>query len=255
MDSHDGRADLERLFLQQRPLIQRLVAFTAWRYQLTPQDTEDFESWVTLKIIDDDYRVLRQFAGRSTLKSYLTVVVNREIIEFHRRAYGKRRHPPGEVAKLIDQYGNRENYPVERIRDLLQEKHGVEVTQEDVERAIADGRRLHCGRSFVGEEAFADRPSPNPDPEQSLVAEERRRQLERVHACIDRLITQLPELEGTMLTLRFKKGMKIVDIARQWRVEEKPLFRRFQIVLRKLREALCKEGIDGPFVRDLLSND
>jgi RNA polymerase sigma-70 factor (ECF subfamily) len=57
---------------------------------VTNADVEDIAAEVLLQIVDDDYRVLRQFKGLSALPTYLTVVARRicvrEIVKRHREA-------------------------------------------------------------------------------------------------------------------------------------------------------------------------
>ena len=57
---------------------------------LSPDDVEDLASEIFLEIVDDDYRVLRQFKGESALPTYLTVVSRRicvkEVVKRHREA-------------------------------------------------------------------------------------------------------------------------------------------------------------------------
>ncbi len=45
--------------------------------RVSPEDVEDIASEVMLQIIADDYKVLRQFRGHSSLATYLTVVARR----------------------------------------------------------------------------------------------------------------------------------------------------------------------------------
>jgi RNA polymerase sigma-70 factor, ECF subfamily len=55
-----------------------------------PADVEDIAAEIFLGIVDDDYRVLRQFKGHSSLPTYLTVVARRicvkEVIKRQREA-------------------------------------------------------------------------------------------------------------------------------------------------------------------------
>jgi RNA polymerase sigma-70 factor, ECF subfamily len=57
---------------------------------LSPADTEDIAAEILLKIVDDDYQVLRRYRGNSSLPTYLTVIARRicikEIIKRHREA-------------------------------------------------------------------------------------------------------------------------------------------------------------------------
>ncbi len=57
---------------------------------LSPADIEDIAAEVLLKIVDDDYEILRRYKAISSLPTYLTVIARRiavkEIIKRHREA-------------------------------------------------------------------------------------------------------------------------------------------------------------------------
>ncbi len=57
---------------------------------MSPDDVEDLAAEIFLGIVDDNYRVLRQFKGESSLPTYLTVVARRigvrEVVKRHREA-------------------------------------------------------------------------------------------------------------------------------------------------------------------------
>jgi len=54
---------------------------------LRPEDTEDLAAEILLQIVNNDYAVLRQFRGQSSLAAYLTVIARRICVhELARRA-------------------------------------------------------------------------------------------------------------------------------------------------------------------------
>lgn len=56
-------------------------------FPLTSEDTEDIAAQVMLQVIDNDYAVLRNFRGQSSLATYLTVIARRTTVhELARRA-------------------------------------------------------------------------------------------------------------------------------------------------------------------------
>ncbi len=63
-------------------LVYHVVQHTAdMRSQpLKPEDKEDAAAQVMLKIVENDYAVLRQFRGKSSLASYLTVIARRTCV-------------------------------------------------------------------------------------------------------------------------------------------------------------------------------
>src|SRR5438477_2184917 len=61
---------------------------------LRPEDTEDLAAEVLLQIVANDYAVLRQFRGNSSLATYLTVVARRICVhELARRAAAREVQP------------------------------------------------------------------------------------------------------------------------------------------------------------------
>lgn len=87
-------------------LVYHVVQHTAdlRSFPLKPEDTEDLAAQVLLQIVDNDYAVLRQFRGNSSLSTYLTVVARRTCIhELVRRAPGKEAHVKGNSQALLDE--------------------------------------------------------------------------------------------------------------------------------------------------------
>ncbi len=96
---------------------------------LQPEDVEDLAAEILLQIVARDYQVLREFRGKSSLATYLTVVARRICIhELSRRAAAREvqteaepeeSHQPGmglemleEVAKLLKKLPARERQVV-----------------------------------------------------------------------------------------------------------------------------------------------
>ncbi|MGH7489945.1 MAG: hypothetical protein ACREMY_30715, partial [bacterium] len=85
----EGPAARETAFLSLLPTIDRIVSFVCRRNNLGPAEADDFRSLVRLKLIENDYDVLRRYQGRSTLRTYLTVVVQRRFLDYRISEWGK----------------------------------------------------------------------------------------------------------------------------------------------------------------------
>ena len=92
---------------------------------LSPDDIEDLAAEIFLGTVDDDYKVLRQFKGASSLPTYLTVVARRicvkEVVKRHREA------ELGHISasrSALDDGGSDESEPV--------------ASAEEVERMLKD---------------------------------------------------------------------------------------------------------------------
>ena len=79
---------------------------------LTTEDVEDIAAEIFLKIVDNDYAVLKKFKGMSSLPTYLTVIARRtcvkELIKRHREARARsRERPPGRSSTTVRQTKSR----------------------------------------------------------------------------------------------------------------------------------------------------
>lgn len=61
------------------PLIYKVISFSAAQRHIpvNTQDTEDIAAEVMLKLVENDYAILKRFEGRSTFQTYLTVITRR----------------------------------------------------------------------------------------------------------------------------------------------------------------------------------
>jgi RNA polymerase sigma-70 factor (ECF subfamily) len=113
---------------------------------LQPEDKEDLAAEVLLQVVANDYALLRQFRGNSSLATYLTVVARRICVnELARRAAAREVQPKGE-----------EHVAAVETEDTARPQTGLE-TLEEVARLLRKlpGRerqvvRLHYleGRSY-----------------------------------------------------------------------------------------------------------
>ena len=79
---------IERQFLEHLAVIDQVVQFIGRRHRLPADAIEELQSAVHLKMIDNDYEVLRKFEGRSSIRTYLTAVVQRTFSTASRRSGG-----------------------------------------------------------------------------------------------------------------------------------------------------------------------
>jgi ABC-type arginine transport system ATPase subunit len=82
LEPDDGRVSGQALFLEHLSAIQNLVTAAARQHGLSQDDTEAFRSTVLVRMIEDDYAVLRRFRGHRSWRAYLAVVIQRICLEF-----------------------------------------------------------------------------------------------------------------------------------------------------------------------------
>jgi DNA-directed RNA polymerase specialized sigma24 family protein len=255
--SPETSVDYEALFLSQLTVIDQVVTFVARRYRLTPDDTEDFRGTVYLRLIQDDYAAIRKFEGRSSLRTYLTVVIGRLLLDHRNSVWGKWR--PSAQA----QRGGEIAIQLEKLTlDGLSFEHACDVL-ESARRQAIDRRRLRAlfdtfprrtRRSFVGDDAIALLSAPDSDPETGLSRDARRAEVEAACRALARELHTLSPEDLRLLRLRFLEGRTIRDAIRQTRgadpLEVKAGYRQLRRLLDRLRRGLERRGVTR---RDMLA--
>lgn len=65
----------DQTFLAHLGYIERVAAHACRRRGFSREEAEEFVSVVKCKLIENDYAVIRKFQGKSSFRTYLTVVV------------------------------------------------------------------------------------------------------------------------------------------------------------------------------------
>jgi RNA polymerase sigma factor (sigma-70 family) len=243
----------EEIFLENLKLIEKVVAQSCWRSHFTPQETEDFGGHVKVKLIEDDYAVIRKFRGDrdATLRTYLTLVIKRALLDYKDHIWGKWRPSAGldDVAIRLEKLMVRERYSFEEACEILRTNEGVEMSVAE----LADLRAKlphRVPRQPVGEEPLRFEPAREPLPDQRVKEQERETLRRRVFMGLGRAFETLSTEDQLFVKLWVK--FSIAEIARIQKVEQKPLYRRMDKILKTLRKALERQGVRREDIKEIL---
>lgn len=252
--SEARRAELEKLFLESLGDIERIVHAVSLRCRLSQSEEDEFAGEVRLAFVENDYQILDRFRGLSSLRTYLTTVVHRLLLDRRRRQWGKWRPSAaalrhGSLAirleELLFKDGLSLDESIETLRTTMAPK---ESREELVALAQALPRRL--SRRSQGDTPLESLPaleSANPEVQfqDALMAR-------RVQATLSGLISSLSPQDHLVLRLRFEDQVSVADIARLLRLEQKPLYRRINGILAKLRESFQVLGLSWSDVEQMI---
>lgn len=246
------------MFLANLSLIERLVRSTCRRHRFFGADAEDFESIVKLRFLEDDYAILRDWQQRSSLASYLYIVIERLFLDHRDHLWGRWR-PSADAARLGDSA-----IALERAitRDGLSPDEAVESLVAATPQNEREGRRAELRALVLRLPSRPPRPlhaacdanrlaSPVRSDASLLLRETLERSCEVSQVLAD-VVGSLHPTDRLILRLRFAEGLKIVTIAPIVGVEPKPLYRRIERLLRHLRDSLCASGLSTEGIRELL---
>jgi len=117
--------DWAALFESNLALVDGVIAGVCRRARVYGPDAEDFASSVRLALIEDDYAVLRGFEERSSLSTFLVVIVQRLLHDQQTRRLGKW-HASREAERLgapavaLERILHREHRSIEEALPIVQ---------------------------------------------------------------------------------------------------------------------------------------
>ena len=253
--------DPEQTFLEQLPLIERIIRCTCRRYRCGADEAEEFASIVKLQLVSDDYAVFRKFLGESSLATYLTIVIQRLFLDQRNRMWGRWRPSAearrlGSVAEQLELLIGRDGHPVDEACEILRSRlRAPGATAEELrELAARLPRRTHVVRTD-GEEVLAALPSREGGPDSGLDEKERDTMRQRVARVLDEALGQLADEDRLVVRLWVDDGLRTVEIARVLGVEAKPLYRRLAGILKDLRRRMEAAGVGLETVGEVLREE
>jgi RNA polymerase sigma factor (sigma-70 family) len=259
--SPPGDLPPEDFFRGHLKLIEQVIAHACQRFRLRREDAEDFSSWVKIKLIENDYRKIREFKGTSTPKTYLTIVIINLLKDYINHLWGKWRSSEeakrlGEVAIRLEELIVRDGYSFDMACHLLRQNYNVEASWQDLQ-ALAARLPPRLPRRMEREDVLEIVPTRELTPEEALLAKERAVMRRRVEAALFRARKTLPADDQLIIEL-WMGGCSVANIARsqgKTREEEKGLYRRIDKIKEALRKALEREGVRRPDIDEILGPD
>jgi RNA polymerase sigma factor for flagellar operon FliA len=226
-------------------MLDRIAAVLGRRHALSDADIEEFGSWVKERLIEREYAVYRQFAGRSSLGTYLAVVVANLFRDFRNSRWGRWRPSAaatrlGPLAVRLETLLHRDGHS---FRDAVERLKGHET--EPALRALAAQLPRRMPQKEVGLEAAVGVAAPQ-DPSSDTIDAER---------VIADAMAELPVEDRVIVRMHYWDDFSVADIARTLGLEQRRLYRRLESIQVTLGRALAKRGLDRARIAELLAGE
>ena len=243
----------EALFLEQLPVIERVIGWVCGRQGLRGADAEDFASTVKLRLIENDYEVLAKYEGRSSLKTYLTSVINRFYLDFQVQRLGKWRTSAaalrlGPVAVRLERLVYRDGLSFDEAFGVLESDPKLGTTRDELHAIFVNLPRRTSRRS----KAEQVQPAPPDRADEPLERSERQQLADRVFAIVRCSLSRQPARDRVLWRLVYQSRMSVADAARALRADQKALYRRLEKILEQLKADLAERGIGPEEAQELL---
>jgi RNA polymerase sigma factor for flagellar operon FliA len=248
-DPADSAQEAADLFRSNLPLIDRVIARVCRQAGVRDADADDFSSAVKVALIEDGYTILRSWQRRSSLATYLTVVIQRLLSDERMRARGRwepsaaaRRGGPAAV--LLETIVRRDGQSIEHALPLVQAIDPA-LSRSDAESILAAvPERVPRPRPLPLNVADLSNVSAHDAADAPLMEKETERLSIETSRIVRSALASLPAEDRTIVRCHFGTGMSVADIARMLRLPQRPLYRRIESITGHLRRALIASGID-----------
>lgn len=243
----------KELFLANLPLIKELVVAIGRRARMSHDDIEELAANVNLKLIENDYAIIRAFEERCKFKTFIAVVIgrlrlddrNHQLGKWHASAAAERL---GEPAVTVERRLYRDELSHDEAFAALAPEHS-DLTRTDFDQLVARIPARTRRRIVPIENAVSYIASPDAIPP------ERAEMAAKISAIVTKAIGQLQNHDQMILRLRFESAMNIAEIARSLQLNQQLLYRRFRELVAALREELESAGVTASDVADLIGED
>lgn len=247
----------EEDFLAALPVIDDVVRHVCRRNRLSASDADDFRSDVRLHFIERNYEVLRQFEGRCAQRTYINVVVQRLYFDFRNREWSRWRPSMaarrlGPDAIIIEKLVVRDGCPLDQALEMARVNHGIDITGELKQFCDTLAARSPRRRS-VSDDEIVEMPSSGPGADDRVVSAERDFLAKRVLGALERAQQALPPMQRLILKMLFEDRTAISDIARALHLEQRPLYRTVERLVKTIGDSMRAEGISETEVSELLN--
>jgi RNA polymerase sigma factor (sigma-70 family) len=248
MDDEEGAAGgvvaRATLFLANLDQIKAIARATCRRHRLPPDQADDFESTVMVRLIENEYRVLAAFKGLSTLKTYLTGVVAHFFLDFIQCRWrpSARARQLGPAAIRLERLVYRDGLTADQAIQTVRNDFQVQEPAESLRTVIAQ-LPPRTRRSFVELAEASSHADPAATASEEAFAFAREHVLDRVAEALRRSLVDLPAQDLLILKMFFKDDLTVAEIARHLRLKQKRLYPRIKALLRNLRSQMHAWGV------------
>ncbi len=245
----------EALLIDHLDFIERTIGHLARRYALKPWDADDLGGLVKLRLVADDYAVLRKFEGRAKLTTFLTTVIQNLFRDFRIQRWGKWR--PSAAAKRAGELGiqletllYRDGFTHREAFEILRDRFEVEASDDELE-TIATGLRARSSRRFENDSLLTRLEAPD-RTDQILIDDQRSETRDRAERALREVLAGLDPEDRLILKLRFADSLTIRAIAESLDLPQRRMYTRVQRILTAVRSGIEGRGVSCDEVMDLV---
>jgi RNA polymerase sigma factor (sigma-70 family) len=248
----------EQLYLDNLRTIERIAGFVVRRHQVSGDEVQEFVQEVCVRLLDDDYAVIRKFEGRSSFSTFLTTVITRLYQQWRVEQWGKWRPSAearrlGDTAITLERLLTRDGYTLHEAVATLTTRSDSSITAEQLEAIYVRLPARAPRPTLVSDEGMPESAAVHEADSDRLEQAESERSARVAARAMDDLLETFDAQDRLLLQLRFWDARKVPEIARTMQVEQKKVYKRLEKLFLTLRRGLERAGVTKSDVARLLT--
>jgi RNA polymerase sigma factor for flagellar operon FliA len=248
----------ENLFLKNLGWINRVAAMTCSQHGVLGAEAEDFASSIRLKLMEDDYAIIRKHRGEAALTTYLATVVVRQFHNHLREKRGRWRTSAvarrlGPPAPDLESLVFRDGYRLDQAGELLRTSGRTRLSDRELGQLLKElPARQPLRPKEVPGDVLLDQQEAAQHADRGVTDAETGALHDQMTDVLRRAMAQLGAEDQMIVRMHLQDGRTLADVARTLRLEQKPLYRRITRLRASLRAAMEGNGVRGEDVQGLI---
>jgi RNA polymerase sigma factor (sigma-70 family) len=255
------RPTAEELFLEHLDWIKKVAGIACAKHRVWDADAEEAASWIQMKMMEDDYAIIREFRGESSLRTYLASIVARQFQDYRRQRFGRwRRSAPAErlgpPAPDLEALVYRDGYSLEQAGEKLRTAGATDLSNRQLAELLDQLPRRAPLRPVETQpdDSVLDRAPGTFHADGRVTSAEADEERRRMMDALGRATRRLDPEDQVIVRMRFMEGRTLAFVSRALGLEQKPLYRRLERVLKQLRQYLEAEGVRATDLHAILGD-
>ncbi len=267
MDKEEAKSFLESNFKIIRGVINKVCT----KYNLDGEEADEFRSFVYEKLVDKDYKKIRQFKGTASLDTFMTTVISRLFIDYLRMTTkgrwkaSKKALALGREARELEKLVLEKGYNIDQAIETLVENPDYSVSKNGAYKMASE---LELQKKSTVQKKKRSAKSPNTgnvevlnyisdgksiSPEKVLINEEILHKKEKIEQSVKEMIKSLTNEERLIIKMKYyDKGKSVSEIARVLNRERSYVDGKLNKIKKEFKNKLLSVGFGIDDVKDVM---
>lgn len=252
-------SEAKRLFVSNLTVTNKIIEKYCRMHNVRGNEVDDCRSYVYEKLIDNDYKKIREFKGNSSYKTFITVVITRILID--RKRLSSRKWKPskkaieiGKEAVILEELVYCKDCSFEEAYNILTTNHNIPIDRDKAYEIVTQlqGRNIRRKRHKKVEIDENGYGIHSISPEEAAIDEENLKIKEQLYIIIKEMHESLSNEERLLLKMRFEDDISISKIARILKMNRSDVDKKLKAIIRRFKDKILTKGISIDSIRDIL---